>query len=54
MTSRGEFYRVTYSGSGDGTEGVTACPSARQRLPAAVIKASTSEGTNADAGLPVP
>jgi len=52
---RGRIYRVTYTGSGDGTEGVTACPSAT--APAGDIDqtvANPPEGTNPDAGAPVP
>jgi glucose/arabinose dehydrogenase/mono/diheme cytochrome c family protein len=52
---RGRIYRVTYNGSGDGTAGVTACPSST--APAGEIdKASANppEGTNPDAGAPVP
>ena len=53
---KGRIYRVTWNGgSADGTAGVTACPSLTAGA-GALEKASAKppEGTNPDAGAPVP
>lgn len=56
---RGRIYRITWNGSGDGTAGITPCPS--ESAPAGQVmesRAKPPEGTHANAGatanLPVP